>query len=77
MISDEEEDGEDEELALCAKNIRRYKSLLHRRKRDIWKGTKDDYKKSSSDNKKKNHGSCYKCGKLSHYAKDYRVPTFR
>ena len=48
-ISDgeEEEDDyeEDEELALYAKNIRRHKFLLQRRKRDMKKETRDDYKK--------------------------------
>ena len=65
---------EEEELALYANNIRRYKSLLQRRKKDMKKGTRDEYKKNSSF-KKKSHDSCYKCDKLGHYAKDCRVPT--
>ena len=43
---EEEDYEEDEELTLYAKNIRRYKSLLQRRKRGMRKGTRDDYKKS-------------------------------
>ena len=39
------------------------------------KGAKDDYKKSSSYNKKKNDDGCFKCGKAGLYAKECRVST--
>ena len=39
------------------------------------KGAKDDYKKNSSYNKKKNDDGCFKCGKAGHYAKECRAST--
>ena len=67
----EESDEEDEELALYAKNIWKFKLMMQKRKRDMKKGSRDDYQKTSNY-KKKNDEICCNCGKSGHYAKGCR-----
>ena len=57
----EESDEKDEKLPLYAKNMRKIKSMMLRRKREIKKGPRDDVRRTSNYMKRNDH-NCYNCG---------------
>ena len=70
ISSDEEvseDEDEDEQMAYYAKNYKKFKTLMRRRKKELTKPFKEESRKHG---RKKNEDVCYKCGKPGHFAKD-------
>ena len=75
-----EGEEEDEEMALYARNLRKFKNLMNSRRREL-RGS--DRRRSDYNDRRRNSGEerrnnanddgCYKCGKKGHYAKECKV----